>query len=318
MRVSKRIQKIFRAFGTLNSFTVYGDIYEGILDKARDMLLMFHSLWSVFDPGSEISLINRHAGEKAVTVSDDTFRIIELAQQYHRDTFGTYDITAGLLYEIWKKALSEQKLPDLDNIRGIAQKHADTVKDSRTIELDAGRSAVRLRKGAALDLGGIAKGYAANAVRNMFIDAGINHAMINLGGSVTVIGNGHNVGIRNPFSPDTGIIGHIQLSDRSMVTSGTYEQYFIQNGNCFHHVIDPRTGLPADSGLVSATLIGNDPTALDAYATAVLILGAEQGLPFLLNKEMDAVMITNEGSVLITPGLKDRYTPNLKIQNIGG
>ena len=316
--MAKRIQKFFRAFGTLNSFSVYGDVDERILDEARDYILNLHSLWSVFDQNSEISLVNRHAGEKAVTVSEDTFRILQLSKQYHMDTYGAYDITAGMLYERWKKALKKQVLPDLEMIRTLSRKHQDTLKDIQVIEFDPTVSAVRLQKGFALDLGGIAKGYASDKVKNRFIEAGISHAMINLGGTITVLGDGSNIGIRNPFNPDIGIIGHLRLSNRAVVTSGTYEQYFLQNGKCFHHVIDPRTGLPADSGLVSVTLTGSDPAALDAYATAVLILGAAHGLPILLSKEIDAVMVTNEGSVLITPGLKDRYAQDLKINSIGG
>ena len=132
-------------------------------------------------------------------------------------------------------------------------------------------------------------------------------ALLDLGGTVATLGCRLPVGIRDPFRPEGAPMGTLMLEDRILVTSGVYERFAYMGGRRYHHVVDPRTGYPSQSGLVSVSLVGENGTALDALATAALILGPEQSAPLLQEQGMDAVFVTDRGQVLVTRGLKNEF-----------
>ena len=167
--------------------------------------------------------------------------------------------------------------------------------------------------GLMLDLGGIAKGFAADRIKDRLLEAGVTSAIINLGGNVLLVGSkpdgsDFRVGIRDPESAaDAGGTEHITrtvtLSDRSVVTSGTYERYFEEDGVRYHHILDPATGYPADSGLVSVTIISADSATGDALATACLVLGQQKGQALIERLPgTEALFIAADGTETRTAG----------------
>lgn len=299
----KYIQKMFPALGTVNSVTVYGEKGEEAPEQIKEMVLELHRRLSVFDPGSEISQINRMAGICPVAVSQSTVAILGLAAQYAARTEGAFDVTAGAMSGLWREAIRTHRLPDRAD---IARCRALCGIDG--LELDSkGCTAFLRRRGMTLDLGGIAKGWAADEARRILTESGAERALINFGGTVLSVGGTVDAGIQDPFQR-TGIsFGHLPLCGKAAVTSGFNERYFVSGGKRYHHIIDPRTGKPSGSGLASVTLTGESAAALDALSTAIFILGAEKGLPLLRESGTDAVFITDSGIISVTPGLAGQF-----------
>ena len=176
------------------------------------------------------------------------------------------------------------------------------------ITLDEEAHTVLLEKaGQRIDLGGIAKGYAIDGLKSRLWQNGVRRALLDLGGTVAALGCGLPVGIRDPFRLHGAPMGTLMLEDRIAVTSGVYERFAYMDGYRYHHVVDPRTGYPSKSGLVSVTLVGENGGALDAFATAALILGMEKSAPMLAEQGMDAVFVTEQGQVFVTRGLKRQF-----------
>lgn len=163
----------------------------------------------------------------------------------------------------------------------------------------------------ALSLGGIAKGYAADQVRAILKQNDVKNAIINLGGTVVVMNKQQKIGLQYPFKKRTGqIMGELYVKDKIVVTSGPYEQEYIRNGVRYHHILNPRTGYPSKSNLISVTLIGTSGTLLDTLATAILVLGLEDSYRLVKKYNLQAVLVTEQLQVFATEGLQN----NLNIQ----
>lgn len=298
------IKKLFPAFGTINSIELFDDCDLSILEQIKINALQMHNRFSFFDSNSEISQINQNAGIHSVTVSEDTFFLLSLGLRYARDTKKTFDVTLGSLSELWRAAIYSSNLPSETEIACCRTRYG-----IQSLELDAiHRTAFLRRKGVKIDLGGIAKGYAADEARRMLRAYGIQNARINFGGTVVVLGRTQNIGIQNPFQK-TGIpMACIPLKNKAIVTSGSYEQCFFHRGQRFHHIIDPRTGRPSCSDLLSVSLIGDEAVALDALATGICCLGAEAGMPIVRRYKISAIFVTNHGGVYTTPDLRGQIS----------
>ena len=167
-------------------------------------------------------------------------------------------------------------------------------------------------KGMALDLGGIAKGYAGDAVAAELRKNGIKHAIADLGGNLFVIGGkpdgtDWNVGIQTPFKPRGEYFGILCVSDKAVVTSGIYERYFEENGKTYHHIMDTKTGYPIDNELFSVTVVNDSSMAADALAKA-FTMGLTDGMKFIEStKGAEAIFVTKDKKVYLTPGLKGKF-----------
>lgn len=275
-----------------------------MLEPIKQRMIQLHHRFSCFERDSEISQINEHAGRHPVAVSEDTFHLLSLALEYARETQGTFDVTAGPMSQLWKTAIRSKTLP--------SQAEAARCRSRcniKNLELDPGHGTAFLREpGMKLDLGGMVKGYAADEARSMLQAQGVQDAQLNFGGTVVAIGRTQNVGIQNPFEKTGRSMATLPLNNRAIVTSGSYEQCFFHQGNRFHHIIDPRTGAPSCSGLVSVSLIGDQAVMLDAWATGICCLGQAAAMPMLQARGISAVFVTDQGSVQITPDLQGQIS----------
>lgn len=300
----KVLQKIFPALGTVNTVAIYSEYNPAILEQVMQRVLDLHQLFSIFDPQSEISRINENAGICSVPISEDTFSVLSLAIACAGETDGTFDITTGTLSRLWRDAINSKRIP---SDAEIEQHHLlGSIAD---LELDAkNRTAFLRQAGIQLDLGGIAKGYAADEVQRILKENHIENALINLGGTVITIGKARHIGIQNPFQNTGEFVADVLLQNCAAVTSGAYERCFFSGGERYHHIIDPRSGKPSRSGLASVTLIGERAAELDALATGVFILGVKDSLPILHKHGIEAFFISDTGIVQITTGLQTRFT----------
>lgn len=305
----KYIQKIFSSLGTLNRITLYCNDEslkaKEVMNYIENYCNVMDDRLSVFKETSEVSHINRMSGIKPVKVSGDTFEIIKIAKIIAKETDGAFDITMKPVVDLWSKARAEKRIPSKESIKETLSK----VNYNDIILKEKQKSVLLKNKGEQIDLGGIAKGYIIDKIKEIIIENGFSDAIINLGGTVSSIGEKRKIGIRNPFTPMSPnskqeIIMEVESKDDDIVTSGVYEQCIKKNGKIYHHILDPQTGFPADTEIISATLIGKNGAKLDSLATACLVLGLEKSNRLVNAQKINAVFVLNDGKIFYTKDLK--------------
>lgn len=303
-------KKIFFALGTVNTLTVREIQGDGtdpavrILERAKARVLELHKKLSVFDENSEIARINRYAGEKPVKVSEDTFALIERAKRYSGASGGLFDITLSPVTRLWKRALKERRVPDGQDVNA-----ALNLADSEGIITDHANVTVMLKdKGQQIELGSVAKGYAADEVRRIFREEGVNEGIIDLGGTVVNLGRVKKIGVQDPFAGRGKTFAVIDAGEEAVVTSGYYEQFFEQDGKIYHHIIDPRTGRPSETDIAGVTLVGRSAEVLDALTTSAFIAGAEEAVGLIKQFGVEGAFVLKDRRVLVTKGLKKRFS----------
>lgn len=295
-------QKIFFAMGTVNTITVFEEADEA-LSAAKERVKDLDRKLSAYSHDSEIYSINSRAGIAPVAVSTDTFMLIKHSIMYSRLTDGLFDITSRPLSQLWKNAIRCGQLPCESSLN-----KAQKLVNYKDIILDFPKRTVMLKnKGQQIDLGAIAKGYAADEVRNILHAYGIKNAVINFGGTIINMGQQRNIGIQKPFASNGEFTVSIQIGNgKAVVSSGLYEQFCIINDQFIHHISDIRTGKPSDSGLIGVTLVGDNSEELDALATAAFIMGAEKSMELLKQLNIEALFITYDKKLYVTENLRER------------
>lgn len=304
-------QTIF-AMDTAITIKAYGSGSGAAVNEAAAVFTTTNRHMSVFDSKSELSMINAAAGQKAVQVSADTFEVIEAALEMARLSDGAFNPLIGSVSRLWKQAEEQNQVPEWEQIR-----QALRFTDYRKVILDPSNKMVELTEvGMALDLGGAAKGFAAGKAMERLAAAGrgrgARHALINAGGNIVVLG-GHpekrpwNISITHPRNNES-FLGTVSINDGAVVTSGDYERFFIQDGERYHHIIDPATGFPV-TGMQSVTIVSSDSLQADLLSTAVFVMGVSKGLAFLQRyfPEVGAVLVDSDGVIHMTPGFSARF-----------
>jgi len=238
-------------------------------------------LLSKFDPDSEIFILNKTG---RLRVAPETFEIIKKSKEFYELSGGAFDITVAPLMELWGFTLhrngagftgQESSVPEEGEIS-----RAMKIVGSDKIILHEEDNVVEFKfPNVEIDLGAIAKGYSLDRAVKKLKENHIDSCLINAGGQVFCLGDKFGrpwkVGIRGPR--EDNLAGEFELTDKSVATAGDYEQYFIQDQKRYPHIIDPRTGYPVSSGVISATVIAQEATTADALATAIFVLGREKG-----------------------------------------
>ena len=289
-------QRVFYAMDTAMQLTAYGERAEAAIDAAVKRVDAIAALSSAYISGSDVAKINAAAGKAAVMVSPEVLKMIRTAVQYGKITQGAFDITVGPLISLWGIGTDHERIPSPEEIH-----QALTLVGMDDIRIDEKASSVMLTKsGMSIDLGGIAKGFAADEVLRIFKEYGIESALINLGSSsIYALGQKPNgepwtVAIRNPRQ-DGEYLCVVQLADQALSTSGDYERYFIQNGKRYHHIFDPTTGYPAEAGVMSATVVIDGKTEdccmlADILTKAAFVSGTERGFAIIEGLEGSSCM----------------------------
>lgn len=259
--------------------------------------------------GSEIDHVNRQAGIEPVRVSPETFLVVQKAVDYAAASGGKFDPTVGPLVDLWGIGSEGAHVPAKDEIEQTLP-----LIDYRQVELNEAESTIFLKQpGMSLDLGAIAKGYAADVIAADLKAAGFQSAIIDLGGNVLAMGEKPGaanwiVGIQDPSEQRGSHIGTVAVTDKTIVTSGVYERYFIENGQHYHHILDPDTGYPTNNDLLSVTIVTGESAHADAMSTSVFALGLTEGMRYVEGRgDADAIFITHDRDVYVTSGLKDVF-----------
>ncbi len=281
------------AMDTVISIKAYGKNAEKALDAATAEIHRIEKLFSTTDSESEIYRLNT---EKTLTLSDEVADLLALSLDISNQTNGAFDISVYPLVTLYGFTKGEYRVPKQSELEN-ALEYVGYKK------ISVQKSKVNLLSGASVDLGAIAKGYCGDRVAEVLKQNGVFSAVISIGGNVRLLGNkpyadGYTIAIRNPSGD--GYIGSVTVSDCSVVTSGAYQRYFEIDGVKYHHIIDPKTGLCADSGILSATVICENGAVADALSTAFFVAGKESAEEFCRkHPEVCAVLVDKTNNIFL-------------------
>lgn len=291
----------FFAMDTAMDFTVYGD--AALLDEAETLIGSLEEQVSVTDEHSDIYAID-HTGSGSL--SGNAAELMEQALELCRRTGGALDISVYPIVRAWGFTTGSYQVPDEETIQSLLP-----LVDYTQIQYDAATGVVTLPEGMEIDLGSVAKGYAGQLAAQMLREHGVQSALLNLGGNVQTVGTKPDgspwqIGIKDPQGEDAMMV--LSVEDQAVVTSGGYERYFEQDGQTYWHIMDPSTGHPADSGLISVTIVGDEGVVCDGLSTALFVMGLEKAADLWAQSgDFGAVFVTASGEVYITEGLQDRF-----------
>lgn len=295
--------------GTVVKVTLYDNASEEILDKAFDRVVEIEDLVSINKENTELDELNDNAGIKSVKLSDTTYDIIEKGVVYSKLSEGGYDLTIGPLVKLWSIGLPEANVPTEEKIQ-------ETIKkiDYAKVELNPETKEVFLsEEGMIIDLGSIAKGYAADEIVKILKEEGVTQAIVDLGGNIFAMGlkqgnKNWKIGIQNPFDNRGSSVGSVEVTDKSVVTSGVYERYLEKDGVKYHHILNPKTGYPYETDIVGVSIVADKSIDADALSTLVFTKGIEEGIKFVEKLDgVDAIFINDKNEVYVTNGLKGNF-----------
>lgn len=286
------------AMDTVMVFSAYGPNAPDALDEALGEVQRLDKLLSAQDPDSEVSRLNRGG---VVPVSEDTESLLRAAKEAFALTGGLFDCSVYPLMKLWGFPEKDYHVPSQERIAALLP-----LVDSERIDVSDGSA--QLGEGQEIDFGGIAKGYAAMCVMEIFRRHGVKNAMISLGGNVQVMGayqgrHPWTIAVQDPFGGED-YPAVVQVRDSAVVTSGGYQRFFVEDGKRYCHILDPRSGMPAESDLSSVTVVTPDGVLADALSTALFVMGAEDAARFWREHDgFEIVLIDAGGKVFVSEGL---------------
>lgn len=301
---SQICEKQLFAMDTYMTFQAEGKQAEAAVDAAIEEVKRLDALLSTGSVSSEVSRINTAGGGK---VSEDTGKLLERSLEFYEATEGLFDITVYPLMELWGFPEKEYRVPtETQKTKVLETIGAENLQfDGKTLILGEGQK---------IDFGGIAKGYASDRVMEIFQEYEITNAMISLGGNIKTMGvNNSNdlwhIGIRNPEKDEESVLGVLKVSGMAVVTSGGYERYFVEDGKTYIHILNPKTGSPADEDLLSVTIVSEDGTLADAMSTSIYLMGVEKGSEYWRRQgeAFEMVLVNDQGHIYVTEGIKDSF-----------
>lgn len=296
------------ALGTLVQVRAYahGEEASKAVDEAFARIEEIEALMSANVPSSDVAKLNREAGGLPTAVADDTLYVVKKAKEYGDLSHGKFDAAIGPLVRMWGIGTDHARVPSPGEIAA-----AKRLVNYGEVEVDESAGTARLPKaGMALDLGAIAKGFAADEAAEALVEHGVKSAFIDLGGNILVVGSRPDgspwrVGIQDPWKERGATFAVLPVRDMAVVSSGTYERFFEQDGTRYHHIIDPDTGYPAETGIVSATIVARHAVDADALSTTVFLLGPSDGMSLVTHLTgVEAVIVTEDRQVIVSPGLR--------------
>jgi thiamine biosynthesis lipoprotein len=285
------------------------------IDAGFAEIKRLESLLNYYSIDSEITAINNNAGKGPVKVSTETLDIIEKALAIAEATRGAFNPTIGPVMKLWESSRQDPEHP-----LPSGQIISETLKlvDYGKININKADSEIFLMDaGMEIDLGGIAKGYAADSAIGTIRASGIRSALVSIAGDIKGIGLKNEnkpwrVGVQDPRSKSGSreeeyeIITTINLSDRAVSTSGDYQRFFLKDGKRYHHIIDPRTGYPTESRLISVSVMASEGYIADGLSTGIFILGPERGVDLLESMDLDGIIVDMDKKVYITENLREK------------
>lgn len=303
MKQEKHTAEFF-SMGTYISLVAYGENADAALDSAQNRVQELEALWSVTEESSEIYRINHNVGVP-VEVSPETADLLDFALEMAKQTDGALDPTIYPLMDTWGFISGNHYIPTEQELQKLLK---NVGYERVSLENDV----ITVPEGVQLDLGAVGKGYTGQVISELLKREGVTSALFDIGGNIQMVGRRPDgekwrLGIKNPFGD--GSIGTLQAEDCAVVTSGEYERYFTgPDGKRYGHILNPQTGMPADSGLASLTVVADDGALCDALSTALFVMGAEKAEAYWReNGGFDMLLVTNKNEIILTEGIADQF-----------
>lgn len=298
---------------TIVTITLYDSKEASLLDGSLALCDKYELLFSRTNKDSELYQLNHHQletdSEGYSLVSPELYSLILSGMKYSTDSDNHFDIAIEPLTALWDFSSKTPSVPDEESINQ-ALMHLN----HNNIQLKAPNKVKFVDAHMGIDLGGIAKGYIADQIALYLKSNGVNSAIISLGGNLVCLGSKENndftIGIQKPFAPHGEYIATLDIKDKSVVSSGTYERYFEKNGILYHHILNPQTGYPYQNDLIGVTIITNHSIDADALSTTCFSLGLKDGLSYINSiPDAEAIFITSDDKLHYSDHLQSLYHP---------
>lgn len=300
---TKEYSRDIFAMDTYMYLKAYGEHADTALGYSSEQILSLEEIFSVTSEKSDIWAINHSNGEP-VSVSDDTIAVLNKAIEIGGKTNGALDVTIYPLLTEWGFTTDTQQVPTDDII-------ADKLKLIDYTKISVKGNTVQLPDNMQIDFGALAKGYTSDCVTEILKENGVKSALVNLGGNVHAVGTKPDgtlwkVGVQNPFSPSEQVC-ILEIADKAVITSGNYERFFTdENSRKYWHILDSADGFPADNGIVSVTIVGENGLLCDALSTALFVLGTDKAIDYWRNSaDFEMILITDDEKIIYSEGLSD-------------
>lgn len=324
---NQKCQKQLFAMDTYMEFTAYGKNSEKAVDAAIEEVQKLDAMLSAENSKSEVYALNEQGNLQA---TDDLAELILRGKEIYQETDGLFDDTIYPVMKLWgfptgnyhvptaaevqkKLALVDENKVEIQT-RDSDEKGRDSKEKAKFVTLGADQQ---------IDFGGIAKGYTGQKLAELFQEYGVSSALVSLGGNIQAIGtkpdgSSWKVGIRDPKGGQQDYIGVLSVENQAVVTSGGYERYFEEDGETYIHIINPRTGYPADGDLLSVTIVSRDGTLADGMSTALYIMGYEKACQFWRQRreEFNVILVTDDGKIHISENLKENFQTECDLEMI--
>ena len=303
------------AMDTYMSLKAYGENAQEAVDAAADEIKRLDEVLSTGDENSDVGQINANGGG---SLTDDTSYLLERSMELYEKTDGLFDIAIYPVMEAWGFTTQNYRVPEDSELKELLK-----LTDASKIQYDEKNQKVSFdQDGMKIDFGGIAKGYTSARIMDIFREHGVESGLANLGGNVQVLGTKTDgsqwrVAIQSPSSEEE-YLGILTTQDKAVITSGGYERYFEQDGKTYHHIIEPRTGYPAENGLISVSIVSSDGTLADGLSTSLFIMGEEKAEAFWKehSDEFDMILEAEDGTLSVSEGIADQFESEHKVNVI--
>jgi len=291
-------------FGTIIQITIFDPEKKSGLNRAIDHMKTLEDTLSTSIENSDVNTFNNADANMPITLGEHSKSVIERGLYYSEFSDGCFDITIEPIVDIWGIGKERAGIPEKDTIEALLNN-----VDYNYLSYDGSAGTLtKLKDDISIDLGAIAKGYAADEAARILREEGVDKALINLGGNVYALGNKTdsqpwNVGIQDPLEPQGAMIGIVQVSDQAVITSGIYERFFEEDGVRYHHILDPKTGYPLNNELLGVSIITPSAIDGDALSTVVYTKGLDEGMELIESLEnTEAIFITRDKKIYVSTG----------------
>jgi thiamine biosynthesis lipoprotein len=317
------------ALGTFCTINLFDKGNSGLYSLAFNRIRYLEGILSANLEGTDLDMVNKRAGLNPVKVRPELMDVLEIALEYAEKSNGAFDPTVGPLVTLWGIGTDRERVPEREEIQNALK-----LINYREVEINRNEETVFLKRaGMALDLGAIAKGYAADEAAKLLADKGVDSGIIDLGGNIFAIGERKEssgkrtywrVGIQDPRADRGNYIGILNVKNKSVVTSGMYERFFEQNGKRYHHIFSiglqsaglqsaglqsATSGFPVENNLLSVTIVACNSIDADALSTAAFVLGWEEGRKLIAGvKGAGGIFVFDDLTVLVTENLQEDFT----------
>ena len=324
---NQKCQKQLFAMDTYMEFTAYGKNSEKAVDAAIEEVQKLDAMLSAENSKSEVYALNEQGNLQA---TDDLAELILRGKEIYQETDGLFDDTIYPVMKLWGFPTGNYHVPTAAEVqKKLALVDGNKVEIQTRDSDEKGRDSkekakfVTLGADQQIDFGGIAKGYTGQKLAELFQEYGVSSALVSLGGNIQAIGtkpdgSSWKVGIRDPKGGQQDYIGVLSVENQAVVTSGGYERYFEEDGKTYIHIINPRTGYPADGDLLSVTIVSKDGTLADGMSTALYIMGYEKACQFWRQhrEEFNVILVTDDGKIHISENLKENFQTECDLEMI--